>query len=87
MSDKVGVFAAIIPAAGQGRRAGGYKPLWKLGSGAVVDMIIEAAAVVCTEIRLVGGACFEELSRHVRDRHPDIILMENRRWADGGMFS
>lgn len=87
MADTAGVFTAIIPAAGEGRRAGGYKPLRRIGSCAVIDLIIEAASSVCGEVRVVGGACFDELSRYVKEKHPDVALLNNVGWAEGGMFS
>ena len=80
------VFKTVILAAGQGLRAGGYKPLWKLGEGAVIDRVIEAASSVSDEIRVVGGAFFEKLKVHMKSNHPGVTLLENRSWKEG-MFT
>jgi molybdenum cofactor cytidylyltransferase len=79
-------FATVILAAGRGSRAGGYKPLWRLGDETVVDRIIDAAFSVCKEVRVVGGSSFGELRAHVEAKHPKVVLVENQSWRDG-MFS
>lgn len=79
--------SAVIIAAGEGRRAGGYKPLWNLGGVVVIDRVIAAAASVCDEIRVVGGSSFEDLERHIGPAHPGVILVNNADWKEGGMFS
>jgi molybdenum cofactor cytidylyltransferase len=80
-------FTALILAAGQGSRAGGYKPLWRLGNGVVIERIIDAASSVCSSVKVVGGAYYENLSQHLSLTRPDVILVENMTWQDGGMFS
>ena len=80
-------LAAIILAAGAGRRAGGFKPLWPLGDGAVIDAVIRAAQAVCGRIRVVGGAEYDRLERHLTQHHPGVELVRNRDWDRGGMFS
>jgi molybdenum cofactor cytidylyltransferase len=79
-------LAAIILAAGAGRRAGGFKPLWPLGEGLVIDAVIDAARTVCAQIRVVGGAEFERLEKHL-ESYPGVELVQNEDWARGGMFS
>ncbi len=80
-------FIAVILAAGEGRRAGGYKPLWSLGNRPVIDHVIEAASSTCSEIRVVGGACFDELESHLGAHWPEVKRIHNRNWKEGGMFS
>ena len=80
-------FVAVILAAGEGRRAGGYKPLWALGDATVIDRVVEAAGAVAARVRVVGGACYGELASHMTDRWPGVELVENRGWKEGGMFS
>ena len=78
---------AVIIAAGEGRRAGGYKPLWDLHGTKVIDHVVDAAATVCERVRVVGGAHFDELEEHMRACHPRIELVRNTDWKSGGMFS
>jgi len=78
---------AVVLAAGEGRRAGGFKPLWPLGDGAVVDAAIWAASAVCDRVRVVGGACFDRLEAHVSSAHPRVEIVENSAWEAKGMFS
>lgn len=80
-------MAAVIIAAGEGRRAGGYKPLWDLHGRKVIDRVIDAASGICDEIRIVGGAYFDLLEGHLRESRRDITLLQNRDWKEGGMFS
>lgn len=80
-------FTAVILAAGQGSRAGGYKPLCPLGDGVVIERIIDAASSVCASIRVVGGAYYEHLHQHLSLTRPEVVLIENPSWQDGGMFS
>ncbi|MCP4674907.1 MAG: NTP transferase domain-containing protein [Deltaproteobacteria bacterium] len=80
-------FIAVILAAGEGRRAGGYKPLWPMGNQLVIDHVIEAASSTCSEIRVVGGACFNELESHLKTRRPEVKRVRNQNWKEGGMFS
>jgi molybdenum cofactor cytidylyltransferase len=80
-------FTAVILAAGEGRRAGGYKPLWSLGNKLVIDRVIAAASSVCDEVRVVGGARFERLEQHVKEHHKSVTLLRNRNWKAGEMFS
>ena len=81
-------FAAVVLAAGEGRRAGGYNPLFSFGKDfRFVDRIIWAARSVCEEIRVVGGACFDELKEHVDAHHAGVHLIQNTNWKHGGMFS
>jgi len=80
-------LAAIVLAAGAGRRVGGFKPLLPLGDGVVIDAVLEAAGAVCARVRVVGGADFERLEDHLRRHHPGIELVRNRDWDAGGMFS
>lgn len=85
MSD--GRLTALILAAGCGQRAGGYKPLWRIGDRAVVDWVIESAAPVCSTIRVVGGFAFDRLFAHLDARDSDKVeLIENHNWK-AGMFS
>jgi CTP:molybdopterin cytidylyltransferase MocA len=79
-------LVTVILAAGQGSRAGGYKPLWGLGDETVIDRVIKAAASVSRDIRVVGGSNFDELKAHVEANHPQVVLIENTIWKDG-MFS
>jgi CTP:molybdopterin cytidylyltransferase MocA len=78
---------AIILAAGAGRRAGGFKPLWPLGDRVVIDAVIGSARSVCALIRVVGGAEFERLEKHLARHHPGVELVNNEDWERGGMFS
>jgi CTP:molybdopterin cytidylyltransferase MocA len=78
-------FTCIILAAGEGRRAGGYKPLMPLGAGAVVDRVIAAAAKVA-DVRVVGGHGFERLESHLKRCWPAVSVVRNDRW-ERGMFS
>lgn len=80
-------MAAIVPAAGAGRRAGGFKPLMPLGDGLVIDAVLAAARSVCAQVRVIGGAEFERLARHLEQHHPRVELLRNRDWERGGMFS
>jgi molybdenum cofactor cytidylyltransferase len=80
------LFTGVILAAGEGRRAGGYKPLMPLGAGVVVDRVIAAAKAVADEIRVVGGSNFEQLEEHVVARWPGVTLVRNTEW-ERGMFS
>ncbi|MEY4769111.1 MAG: hypothetical protein RL637_1750 [Pseudomonadota bacterium] len=80
-------FTAVILAAGQGSRAGGYKPLWALGERVVIEWIIDAASSVCADIKVVGGAYYENLSTHLAITRPHVTLLENTVWKNGGMFS
>lgn len=81
-------FTAVILAAGSGSRAGGYKPLWSLGDGVVViERIIDAASSVCSRIRVIGGAYYQNLNKHLSLTRPEIEILENTSWEDGGMFS
>lgn len=79
-------FTCVILAAGEGRRAGGYKPLMPLGRGVVVDRVIAAAKAVAAEIRVVGGFSFEQLAEHIAARWPGVTLVRNTEWKRG-MFS
>ncbi|MCP4606086.1 MAG: NTP transferase domain-containing protein [Proteobacteria bacterium] len=79
-------FTAVIPAAGQGRRAGGYKPLWPLREELVIDRIINTSQTVCNKVRVIGGPNFEELSRHIRAHHPEVVLLYNSMWKESNMF-
>jgi molybdenum cofactor cytidylyltransferase len=80
-------FTAVILAAGQGSRAGGYKPLWALDERVVIEWIIDAASSVCSSIRVVGGAYYQNLSAQLSVTRPHVTLLENALWKDGGMFS
>jgi len=79
-------FSCVILAAGEGSRAGGYKPLWRIGDGAIIDRVIAAAATVSSEIRVVGGHRFDELRAHIVEAWPGVRLVFNRSWTQG-MFS
>ena len=81
-------FASVVLAAGEGRRAGGYKPLFSFDKEVrFIDNIIRSAGAVCAEVRVVGGACFSRLEDHVSSSYPDVTLIRNTRWKSGGMFS
>lgn len=80
-------LAAVILAAGEGRRAGSYKPLTYLGGRTAIDRVIDAASSRCDRIVVVGGACFEQLRRHLGERQEEIELRHNAAWSTGGMFS
>jgi CTP:molybdopterin cytidylyltransferase MocA len=80
-------MAAIVLAAGAGRRAGGFKPLLPLGDGLVIDAVLDAARSVCAQVRVVGGAELERLARHLDQHHPRVELAHNSDWDRGGMFS
>lgn len=80
-------LSAIILAAGQGSRAGGYKPLWSLGEELVIDRVIRSARAVCQQVIVVGGAYFKELSTHVLGHHREVVLLNNEDWRVGEMFS
>lgn len=80
-------FTALILAAGCGRRAGGYKPLWRIDDRVVIDRVVESAASVCSTIRVVGGFDFVSLKTHLDALVEDHVeLIENRKWSTG-MFS
>jgi molybdenum cofactor cytidylyltransferase len=79
-------FACVILAAGEGRRAGGCKPLMDLGGIPVVDRVIAAATAACPRIVVVGGCRFEALRDHLAERHPAVEVVRNGDWARG-MFS
>jgi len=79
-------FACIIPAAGQGRRAGTYKPLLDLGGQLVIDRVISSARSACSSIVVVGGFDFERLRVHVQKHHSDVKLVHNAEW-EKGMFT
>jgi CTP:molybdopterin cytidylyltransferase MocA len=79
-------YACIILAAGEGRRAGGYKPLMSLGPETVVDRVVAAASAVAGDIRVVGGFGFERLEAHLAARWPGVRAVRNDCWASG-MFS
>lgn len=79
--------AAIVLAAGAGRRAGGFKPLMPLGEVAVIDAVITAARSVCDRVRVVGGAEIERLDEHLARHHREVELVRNDDWERGGMFS
>lgn len=80
-------YTALILAAGCGRRAGGYKPLWRIAESAVIDLVIRSAASVCSRIRVVGGYEFQRLKAHLdRFGWDQIELRENTNWT-AGMFS
>jgi CTP:molybdopterin cytidylyltransferase MocA len=82
-----GKYACIILAAGEGRRAGGYKPLMPLGAEAVVDRVIAAASAVASEVRVVGGSEFARLEAHLARRWPGAtVVVRNAQW-ERGMFS
>ena len=76
-------LAAIVLAAGAGKRAGGFKPLWPLGDGLVIDAVIEAARSVCDVVRVVGGAEIARLEHHLARTHPDVELVRNEGWQRG----
>jgi CTP:molybdopterin cytidylyltransferase MocA len=76
----------VILAAGEGRRAGGYKPLMTLGEGLVIDRVVDAASEVAGEIRVVGGCDFSRLERHLAQRWPGARAVQNAEWSRG-MFS
>jgi molybdenum cofactor cytidylyltransferase len=78
-------YACIILAAGEGRRAGGYKPLMPLGDGTVVDRVI-AAATGIADVRVVGGHGFERLESHLKRCWPEVTVVRNELW-ERGMFS
>ena len=80
-------FVQVILAAGEGRRAGGYKPLFPLGQGVVIDRVISAGQAVCREIRVVGGSHYPDLERYLKQSYPHVQLIRNDRWKTGGMFS
>ena len=79
-------FTSVILAAGQGARAGGYKPLWKLGKAAVIDRVIDTASSICKEVRVIGGYSFNYLKAHLESEYPNVTLLENPNWKEG-MFS
>jgi molybdenum cofactor cytidylyltransferase len=79
-------YTCIILAAGEGRRAGGYKPLMPLGEGTVVDRVIAAAAGFAGDVRVVGGSEFARLEAHLARRWPGTTVVRNERW-ERGMFS
>ncbi|MCK9460478.1 MAG: NTP transferase domain-containing protein [Proteobacteria bacterium] len=79
-------YFCIILAAGEGRRAGGYKPLMELGEGLVIDRVVDAASEVAGEIRVVGGCEFARLEAHLARRWPHAVAVRNARW-ERGMFS
>jgi CTP:molybdopterin cytidylyltransferase MocA len=80
-------FSAVLLAGGQGRRAGGYKPLFQLHHTTVIEHVMTAALSICSDVRIVGGAYFEELSHHLQDVDSRVTLICNRQWQKGGMFS
>lgn len=81
-------FISVVLAAGEGRRARGFKPLFRLDeSTTFLDRIIRSAETVCSEVRVVGGAYFDRLQEHVRTFHPGVLLLRNADWERGGMFS
>jgi molybdenum cofactor cytidylyltransferase len=79
-------FACIVLAAGEGRRAGGCKPLMELCGKTVIDRVIAAASAVATRIVVVGGCRFEELRAHIETHHPRVAIVDNTGWREG-MFS
>lgn len=80
-------YAAVILAAGESRRAGGYKPLWPLDGAVVIDRVIEAASSVCSRIRVVGGYTFARLKAHLEKlENKKVELVYNDKW-ERGMFS
>ena len=79
-------FTSVILAAGQGARAGGYKPLWRLGTAAVIDRVIDTASSICKEVRVIGGYSFNDLKAHLESEYPNVTLLENPNWKEG-MFS
>lgn len=80
-------YTSLVLAAGEGRRAGGYKPLWRVDEGVVIDRVIQAAASVCTRIRIVGGHAFDRLKAHVEAlENEKVELVYNEQW-ERGMFS
>lgn len=81
-------FVCVVLAAGEGSRAGGFKPLFHFDKETrFVDRIIQAAQVVCCEVRVVGGAHVEKLQEHLERHHPAVTLIRNSDWKNGGMFS
>ena len=76
----------VVLAAGEGRRAGSYKPLMDLGEGKVIDRVVDAASEAAGEIRVVGGCEFARLEAHLARRWPHAIAVQNARW-ERGMFS
>lgn len=82
-----GLFRAVVLAAGQSRRAGGNKLLWPFGGERVIDAVLRAAEICCAAVRVVAGAYFDDLERHIRAVHPGVELIRNENWQAGGMFS
>ncbi|HUT77176.1 MAG TPA: nucleotidyltransferase family protein [Polyangia bacterium] len=79
-------YACVILAAGEGRRAGGCKPLMELCGATVIDRVLAAAAAAASRILVVGGCRFEELRAYLEARHPAVEVVCNAAWEDG-MFS
>jgi molybdenum cofactor cytidylyltransferase len=79
-------LSCIILAAGEGRRAGGYKPLMALGRGTVLDRVVAAALAVSSDVRVVGGFGIERLEAHLAQRPWNVTLVRNASW-ERGMFS
>ena len=70
-----------------GRRAHGYKPLFRLNNTTVVEHVMHEALSVCSQVRIVGGSHFDQLSNHLQIIDARIKLINNKDWLKGGMFS
>ena len=77
--------AALIPAAGMSTRMGSFKPLLKIGSDTMAEMLISVfRRSGVDEIVMVTGFQAERLESHLADR--GVHFLRNDDYAHSGMF-
>ena len=76
----------IIPAAGDSRRMGRWKPALRWGSGWVIDAVVQTALTAGTRVILVTRADQRRLLAERFATRRDVILIVNPQ-AELGMFS
>ena len=80
------LVAALVLAAGAGRRYGGGKLLAPFGEGRLVDSAVRTAlAAPADEVVVVTGAQGEAVAAHVRTLDPDgrVRIVQADDWEDG----
>lgn len=78
-------YNAVILAGGFSSRAGGFKPLFKIGDSTLIERAVSPFLKICTKVIVVIGYKGEEIESIFRG-NKKVKIIENENFSDG-MFS